>query len=110
MSKFVSVKIFRGTFPNEERLGQYAGQPGACFRVATDNDAHIKCFHVSEPPFDVKDLDNVDHVRYFVFASLMFDSSHKTSKNEVDLIGAELVAEYKITEGENGGAEIERIK
>ncbi|EQA1396125.1 hypothetical protein AT436_000882 [Escherichia coli] len=110
MSKFVSVKIFRGTLPNEERLGQYAGQPGACFRVATDNDAHIKCFHVSEPPFDVKDLDNVDHVRYFVFASLMFDSSNKTSKNEVDLIGAELVAEYKITEGEDGGAEIERIK
>lgn len=110
MSKFVSVKIFRGTFPNEERLGQYAGQPGACFRLATDNDAHIKCFHVSEPPFDVKDLDNVDYVRYFVVASLMFDSIHKTSKNEVDLIGAELVAEYKITEGENGGAEIERIK
>lgn len=110
MSKFISVKVFRGTFPNEERFGQYAGQPGACFSVATDKDAHIKCFHVSEPPFDVKDLDNVDNVRYFVFASLMFDSSHKTSKNEVDLIGAELVAEYKITEGENGGAEIERIK
>ena len=110
MSKFVSVKIFRGTFPNEERLGQYAGQPGACFRVATDNDAHIKCFHVSEPPFDVKYLDNVDHVRYFVFDSMMFDSIRKTSENEVDLIGVELAAEYKITEGENGGVEIERIK
>lgn len=104
--KFLSVKVFRGTFPNEERLGHYAWQPGECFRVATDNDAHIKCFHVSEPPFDVKDLDNVDHVRCFVFDSLIFDSS----KKEVDLIGAELVAEYQITEGENGGAEIERIK
>lgn len=110
MSSFVSVKVFRGTLPSEERLGQYAGQPGACFRVATDNDAHIKCFHVSEPPFDVKHLEDENHVKHFVFASLMFDSSHKTSKNEVDLIGAELVAEYKITEGENGVAEIERIK
>lgn len=110
MSKFVSVKVFRGAFPNEERLGHFAGQSGACFRVATDDEANVKCFHVAEPPFDVKDLDNVDHVRYFVFDSLVFDSSHKTSKNEVDLIGAELVAEYQITEGENGGAEIERIK
>ncbi|WP_247191213.1 hypothetical protein [Escherichia coli] len=110
MSKFISVKVFRGTFPNEERLGQFAGQSGACFRVATDDEANVKCFHVAEPPFDVKDLDNVDHVRYFVFDSLVFDSSHKTSKNEVDLIGAELVAEYQMTEGENGGAEIERIK
>lgn len=110
MSKFASVKVFRGTFPNEERLGQYAGQPGACFRVATDEEANVKCFHVSEPPFDVKHLDDANYVKHFVFASLIFDSSHKTSKNEVDLIGAELVAEYKITEGEDGGAEIERIK
>ncbi|STE40620.1 Uncharacterised protein [Escherichia coli] len=29
---------------------------------------------------------------------------------EVELLGAELAAEYKVTEGENGGVEIERIK
>lgn len=110
MSKFISVKVFRGTLPNKERLGQFAGQPGACFRVATDDEANVKCFHVSEPPFNADDLENLDRIKGLVFASLVFDSSYKTSKNEVDLIGAELVAEYKITEGENGGAEIERIK
>lgn len=107
MSKFASVKVFRGTLPNEERLGQYAGQPGACFRVATDNDAHIKCFHVSEPPFDVKHLEDANHVKHLVFAYLMFQG---IADMEVELLGAELVAEYKITEGENGGEEIERIK
>jgi len=107
MSSFVSVKVFRGTFPNEERLGQFAGQPGACFRVATDNDTHIKCFHVSEPPFDVKDLEDLNKVRGFVVASLMLDPF---PKNEVELIGAEKVAEYKITESEDGGSKIERIK
>ncbi|EJH6316385.1 hypothetical protein NFY70_003482 [Escherichia coli] len=107
MSKFISVKVFRGTFPNEERLGQFAGQPGACFRVATDDEAGVKCCHVSEPPFDVKDLDNADHVKFFILASLKLNTF---PGDEVELIGAELVAEYKITEGENGGAEIERIK
>lgn len=29
---------------------------------------------------------------------------------EVELLGAELAAEYKITEAESGGSEIERIK
>ncbi|EFO7931378.1 hypothetical protein HO347_000098 [Escherichia coli] len=107
MSKFVSVKVFRGTFPNEERLGQYAGQPGACFRVATDDEAGVKCYHVSEPPFDVKDLDNADHVKFFILVSLKLNPF---LGDEVELIGAELVAEYKMTEGENGGVDIERIK
>lgn len=40
----------------------------------------------------------------------MFDSQQKLSQSKVDLIGAELAAEYKVTEGENGGMEIERIK
>lgn len=39
MSKFISVKVFRGTLPSKETLGQFAGQPGACFRVATEDDA-----------------------------------------------------------------------
>jgi hypothetical protein len=30
--------------------------------------------------------------------------------DEVELIGAELVAEYKMTEGVTGGIDIERIK
>lgn len=107
MSKFISVKVFRGTFPNEERLGQFAGQPGACFRVATEDDAHVKCFHLAEPPFDVKDLDNVNHVRHFVFASLVLNPYPDA---EVKLLGAELVAEYKITEEESGESKIERIK
>lgn len=107
MSKFASVKVFRGTLPNEERLGQYAGQPGACFRVATEDDAHVKCFHVSEPPFDVKHLDDTNHVKHFVFASVVLNPC---PGDEVELIGAELVAEYKMTEGVTGGIEIERIK
>ncbi|HGV0614522.1 TPA: hypothetical protein ACNBVW_001119 [Escherichia coli] len=107
MSSFVSVKVFRGTFPNEERLGQFAGQPGACFRVATEDDAHVKCFHLAEPPFDVKHLDDVNHVRHFVFASLVLNPYPDA---EVKLLGAELVAEYKITEEESGESKIERIK
>lgn len=107
MTKFISVKVFRGTFPNEERLGQFAGQPGACFRVATEDDAHVKCLHLAEPPFDVKDLDNANHVRHFVFASLVLNPYPDA---EVKLLGAELVAEYKITEEESGESKIERIK
>lgn len=107
MTKFISVKVFRGNFPKEERLEQFAGQPGACFRVATEDDAHVKCFHVSEPPFDVKHLEDENRVKHLVFASLMLNHDPEV---EVELIGAELVAEYKITEGENGGSEIERIK
>ena len=107
MSSFVSVKVFRGTFPNEERLGQFAGQPGACFRVATDNDTRIKCFHVSEPPFDVKDLEDLNKVRGFVVASLMLSPFPGI---EVELVGAELAAEYKITPTEYGDSKIERIK
>ncbi|EFC8149098.1 TPA: hypothetical protein OUU92_001847 [Escherichia coli] len=107
MSKFISVKVFRGTFPNEERLEQFAGQHGACFRVATEDDAHIKCFHVSEPPFDVKHLDDPNKVKGFVLLSLAINPN---AENEVELLGAELVAEYKITESEDGGSKIERIK
>lgn len=107
MSKFISVKVFRGTIPEDKKYGQFAGQPGACFRVATEDDAHAKCFHLAEPPFDVKDLDNVNHVRIFVFASLALNPYHDA---EVKLLGSELVAEYKITEEESGESKIERIK
>ncbi|EET8106852.1 hypothetical protein FCN40_001256 [Escherichia coli] len=107
MTKFISVKVFRGTFPNEERLGRFAGQPGACFRVATEDDEHVKCFHVSEPPFDAKHLEDLNKVRGFVFASLVLNPF---PENEVELIGAEVLAEYKITEADNGDSKIERIK
>ncbi|ENA5988601.1 hypothetical protein ABGK43_000718 [Escherichia coli] len=107
MTKFISVKVFRGTFPNEERLGRFAGQPGACFRVVTEDDAHVKCFHVSEPPFDAKNLEDLNKVRGFVFAALVLNPF---PENEVELIGAEVVAEYKITPAENGDSKIERIK
>ncbi|HDX5565781.1 TPA: hypothetical protein ROS08_000347 [Escherichia coli] len=102
MSKFASVKVFRGTFPENENGGKFAGQPGACFRVATEDDAHVKCFHLTEPPFDVKDLEDLNKVRGFVFAALVLDPF---PENEVELIGAEKVAEYKITESEDGGIE-----
>ncbi|KZH43361.1 hypothetical protein MW396_11410 [Escherichia coli] len=107
MSKFISVKVFRGTLPNEERLGQFAGQPSTCFRVATEDDAHVKCFHVSEPPFNADHLEDPDRIKSLVFAYLMFQG---IANMEVELLGAELAAEYKVTEGENGGVEIERIK
>lgn len=107
MSKFISVKVFRGTISEDKEHGQFAGQPGACFRVATEDDAHVKCFHVSEPPFDAKHLEDLNKVRGFVFASLVLDPF---PENEVELIGAEVVAEYKITESEDGGSKIERIK
>nr|UWI12074.1 MAG: hypothetical protein [Bacteriophage sp.] len=107
MSKFISVKVFRGTFPEDEKNGQFAGQPGACFRVSTDGESCVKCFHVSEPPFDVKHLDNADHVKHFVFASVVLNPFPDA---DVELLGAELVAEYKMTEGEEGGIKIERIK
>ncbi|MEE1486500.1 MAG: hypothetical protein UGF87_02630 [Shigella flexneri] len=107
MSKFISVKVFRGTFPEDEKVGRFAGQPGACFRVATDDDAHVKCFHVSEPPFDAKHLEDLNKVRGFVFAALVLNPF---PENEVELIGAEVLAEYKITEADNGDSKIERIK
>lgn len=107
MSKFISVKVFRGTIPEDEKNGKLAGQPGACFRVATEDDAHVKCFHVSEPPFDAKHLEDLNKVRGFVFASLVLNPFPAV---EVELVGAEVVAEYKITEAENGDAKIERIK
>ncbi|HCP2531738.1 TPA: hypothetical protein OC315_001967 [Escherichia coli] len=106
MTKFISVKVFRGTIPQFERYGQFAGQPGACFRVATEDDAHVKCFHVSEPPFDAKHLEDLNKVRGFVFATLVLNPF---PENEVELIGAEVVAEYKITETEDGGSKFERI-
>ena len=43
MTKFISVKVFRGTISEDKKHGQFAGQPGACFRVATEDDAHVKC-------------------------------------------------------------------
>lgn len=107
MTKFISVKVFRGTISEDEKNGQFAGQPGACFRVATDDEAGVKCFHVAEPPFDVKDLDNANHVKHFVFASVVLNPC---PDDDVELLGAELVAEYKMTESEKGGIEIERIK
>lgn len=89
MTKFISVKVFRGTIPEGEKYGQFGGMPGACFRVATEDDNHVKCFHV------------------FVFASLMLNPFPDV---EMELVGAEVVAEYKITPAENGDSKIERIK
>ncbi len=107
MSKFISVKVFRGTISEDEKNGKFAGKPGACFRVATEDDAHVKCFHVSEPPFDVKHLEDANHVKHFVFAVLMLNPFPEI---EVELVGAELAAEYKITPTEDGDTKIERIK
>ncbi|WP_250206516.1 hypothetical protein [Escherichia coli] len=94
-------------FQKIKKHGQFAGQPGACFRVATEDDAHVKCFHVAEPPFNVKDLDNADHVKFFILVSLELNPFPDA---DVELLGAELVAEYKMTEGVTGGIDIERIK
>lgn len=55
----------------------------------------------------MKHLEDENRVKHLVFASLMLNHDPEV---EVELIGAELVAEYKITEGENGWSEIERIK
>lgn len=107
MSKFISVKVFRGSFPEDKEIGQFAGKRGACFRVATEDDAHVKHFHVSEPPFDADHLEDLDRIKSLVFAYLMFQG---IADMEVELLGAELVAEYKMTEAENRGVEIERIK
>ncbi|ENB7696589.1 hypothetical protein ABIN28_002568 [Escherichia coli] len=107
MSKFISVKVFRGTISEDEKNGKFAGQPGACFRVATEDDAHVKCFHVSEPPFDVKHLEDANHVKHFVFAALMLNPFPEI---EVELVDAELAAEYKITPTEDGDSKIECIK
>ncbi|HDB9461813.1 hypothetical protein VXT22_16675 [Escherichia coli] len=107
MSKFISVKVFRGSFPEDKEIGQFAGKRGACFRVATEDDAHVKSFHVSEPPFDADHLEDLDRIKSLVFAYLMFQG---IADMEVELLGAELVAEYKMTEAENRGVEIERIK
>lgn len=108
MSKFISVKVFRGTIPEDEELyGEFAGEPGACFRVATEDDAHVKCFHVTEPPFNADHLEDLDKIKSLVFAYLVFPG---LANMEVELLGAELFAEYKMTEVVEGGVEIERIK
>lgn len=107
MARSISVKVFRGTIPEGKKYGKFCGMPGACFRVATEDDAHVKCFHESEPPFDVKHLEDANHVKHFVFAALMLNPFPEI---EVELVGAELTAEYKITPTEDGDSKIERIK
>lgn len=107
MSKFISVKVFRGTIPEGKKYGKFSGMPGACFRVATEDDEHVKCFHVSEPPFNPEHLEEPDRIKTLVFALLMLNPFPAV---EVELVGAEVVAEYKITEAENGDSKIERIK
>lgn len=107
MSKFISVKVFRGNFPEDKEIGQFAGERGVCFRVATEDDAHVKCFHVSEPPFNADHLEDLNRIKSLIFVYL---ASPGIADADVELVGAELVAEYKMTEGENGGVEIERIK
>ena len=107
MSKFISVKVFRGTFPENENSGQFAGKPGACFRVATEDEAGVKCFHVAEPPFNADHLEDLNRIKSLIFAYLAFPGMGEI---DVELLGAELVAEYKMTEGAEGGIEIERIK
>ncbi|EOZ6761501.1 hypothetical protein ACQVC0_001180 [Escherichia coli] len=107
MTEFISVKVFRGTIPECKKYGKFSGMPGACFCVATEDDAHVKCFHVLVPPFDVKHLEDANHIMHFVFNALMLNPFPEV---EVELIGAEKVAEYKITEAEDGGSKIERIE
>ncbi|EOQ2667154.1 hypothetical protein M4X79_RS09460 [Escherichia coli] len=107
MTKFISVKVFRGTIPENKKHGKFSGMPGACFRIANEDDAHVKCFHVSEPPFNPEHLEEPDIVKMFVFALLVLNPFPAV---EVELVGAEVVAEYKITEAENGDSKIERIK
>ncbi|NBY92321.1 hypothetical protein [Escherichia coli] len=107
MSKFISVKVFRGNFPEDEEIGQFAGERGVCYRVATEDDAHVKCFHVSEPPFNADHLEDLNRIKSLIFAYLAFPGMGEI---DVELLGAELVAEYKMTEGAEGGIEIERIK
>lgn len=107
MSKFISVKVFRGTIPEGEKYGQFSGMPGACFRVVKEDDNHVKCFNVSEPPFSPEHLKDPGKIKMFVLASLMFSPYFNL---EVELVGAELVAEYEITETESGDSKIERIK
>lgn len=107
MTKFISVKVFRGTIPEGEKYGEFGGMPGACFRVATEDEEHVKCFHVSEPPFNPEYLEHPDKIKMFVFDSLMINPCPDA---DVELVGAEVVAEYKITETESGGSKIERIK
>lgn len=55
----------------------------------------------------MKHLDDANHVKHFVFASVVLNPCPDA---DVELLGAELVAEYKMTESEKGGIEIERIK
>ncbi|HBH7156303.1 TPA: hypothetical protein KWI50_000484 [Escherichia coli] len=107
MTKFISVKVFRGTIPEGEKYGKFGGMPGACFRVAAEDDDHVKCFHVSEPPFNPEHLENQDKIKASVFASLMLNPYPDL---DVELVGAEVFAEYKITPAENGDSKIERIK
>ncbi|ESK37520.1 hypothetical protein [Escherichia coli] len=107
MTKFISVKVFRGTIPESEKYGEFSGMPGACFRVATEDDNRVKCFHISEPPFDPEHLKHPGKIKTLIFAFLTINSYPDL---EVDLVGAELVAEYKITPAESGDSEIERIK
>ncbi len=106
MYKFISVKVFRGTIPEGKKYGQFGGQPGACFRVATEDDANVKCFHVTEPPFNADHLEDLNRIKSLIFAYLAFPGIGDV---DVELLGAELFAEYKMTEGEVGGIEIERI-
>lgn len=71
--KSLSVKVFRGTIPeDEERYGEFAGEPGACFRITTEDDAHAKCFHVKEPPFNADHLEDLDKIKSLAFAYLVF--------------------------------------
>lgn len=105
--KFISVKVFRGTTPNREEYGEFAGEPTACFRIATEDDAYVKCFHVSEPPFDPANLEDPERIEVLVTAFMILPGM---ADAEVELVGAKLVAEYKLTEAEDGGTKIERIK
>lgn len=104
--KFLSVKVFRGTTPNREEFGEFAGEPEACFRVATEDGTHVKSFHVSEPPFDPAHLEDPERIKALVTAFMLFPGMAM----EVEVVDAKLVAEYKLTDAGNGGVKIERIK
>lgn len=105
--KFLSVKVFRGTTPDDEKYGEFAGEPEACFRVATEDGAHVKCFHVSEPPFDPAHLEDLERIKALITAFLILPGM---ADQQAEVVDAKLVAEYKLTEAENGGTKIERIK
>ncbi|EIT0701100.1 hypothetical protein L1G94_000541 [Escherichia coli] len=107
MSKFISIKVMRGTFPKDEKkYAPFAGEPGAIFHVETDQ-GKSKYIPISEPPFNVDDMKEPDWVEAFVAMSLMM--GHALDEEITLIDGGELVAEFRMTPNEEGAAEIESV-